>query len=114
MDFKQFLLDQKEEILKYKWCQGVKLGHDPGDAAVVEWVEKNAARFREEYQKEYEALIHKTADTCKKDLKQKLPGVSDELWDYVFTKIIAEFTKLWLKELCMTSDPVKEKHLTEI
>lgn len=114
MQLKNFLLHQKEEIEKYKWIESQKAGHDLGEAAVRQWVEKFAANYRKEYEEIFNELVHETADHCKKKLKEKLPGVSDELWEYVFKEVIKNFTELWMKEMVCCCDKAKKKHLEEI
>jgi hypothetical protein len=113
MHLKTYLLHQKEEIERYKWIESQKAGKDLGEEAVKEWVKKFAADYRKEYEIAYNELVKETASKCKAKLKEKLPGVSDELWDYVFSEVIKNFTELWLTELCC-SDPTKKKHLEEI
>jgi hypothetical protein len=114
MHFKTFLLHQKEEIEKYKWIESQKAGHDLGEAAVRQWVEKFAKEYRETYEDIFNELVKETADKCKNKLKEKLPGVSDELWNYVFAEVINNFTELWLKEMTCCCDQAKKKHIEEI
>jgi hypothetical protein len=114
MHFKKFLANQKEEMERYKWIQSQKAGKDLGDAAIKEWVEKFAAEYRKQYEEAYNEMVKETAAHCKNKLKEKLPGVSDELWDYVFKEVIKNFTEVWTKELSCCCDSVKKKHLDEI
>ena len=45
----KFLQKQKEKIERDKWYEGIKLGHDPGQQFIMDWINKNAKRFRKEY-----------------------------------------------------------------
>jgi hypothetical protein len=114
MQLKNFLLHQKEEIEKYKWIESQKAGHDLGEAAVREWVEKFAAEYRKEYESVFKELILKTEILCKNKLKEKMPTVSDEIWNYFFSEVIKCFTELWMKEMVCCCDKAKKKHLEEI
>lgn len=115
MDLKSYVLHQKDEMLKYKWIRSQQEGRDLGEAALREWIEKYGKQYREAYNEEYQALINKIAAECRKDLEEKLPGVSQELWDYVFKKIIDKFTEQWMKEIAKGESSGKRKtHLEEI
>lgn len=114
MDLKNYLYHQKEEMEKYKWCESQRAGHDLGEAALREWVEKYGKNYREEYKAILEELIKKTTERCKDKLKNQLPTVSDEIWNHFMKTVIIEFTDLWNKEIIITNDPNKKKHLEEI
>jgi hypothetical protein len=114
MNLKTFLLHQKEEIEKYKWIESQKAGKDLGEQAIMEWVAKFAEKYRKEYEFIFNQLVEETAHRCKEDLKKKLPGVSDELWDYIFKEIIKKFTELWVIEIATANSEIKKKHLEEI
>ena len=114
MEFKLFLLHQKEEMERYKWCRGIELGRDPGEAACREWVEKHASHYRSEYERIYNQVIKETSSQCRDNLKQKVPGVSDELWGIIFEEIIDTFTKVWLKDMGTCQNDEEKKHLEEI
>lgn len=114
MHFKAFLQHQKEEIERYKWIESQKAGHDLGEEAVRQWVEKFAANYRKEYEEIFNEMVKETALHCKKKLKEKLPGVSDELWNFVFAEVIKNFTELWLTEMTCCCDKAKIKHIEEI
>lgn len=54
LELKEFLKAQVEEIMKYKWCLGVKLCHDPLlDRSIeeigFEWVSLFAKQYRNEW-----------------------------------------------------------------
>jgi len=114
MDLKKYLENQVNEMMKYKWIKGTKMGRDPGKEAITEWVQTFAKGYREEYNETLKQTIKETANKCKDDLKQKLPGVSDELWNYIFEKIIATFTEVWTKDCCLTDDEKTKNHLKEL
>ena len=40
---------QRQAIDLFKWQQGERIGRDPGDAAVSEWIEKYSCKFRKEF-----------------------------------------------------------------
>lgn len=46
---REFLEAEKHEIEKHKWIEGEKLGRDPGNDAIIDWIRKYAKRFREEW-----------------------------------------------------------------
>lgn len=54
LELKEFLSAQIEEIMKYKWCMGVKLCHDPlldksMEEIGFEWVNLFAKQYRIEW-----------------------------------------------------------------
>jgi hypothetical protein len=115
MDLKSYLLHQKEEMLRYKWIKSQEAGRDLGEQALHEWIEKYGKEYREAYNQEYQELIKKITDECRKQLENKLPGVSPELWDYVFKTIIDKFVENWTKEIAKGESSGKRKtHLEEI
>lgn len=115
MDLKSYVLHQKDEMLKYKWIKSQQAGKDLGEQALREWIEKYGKEYREAYNAEYQALIKKISDECKKEIHDKLPGISDELMDFIFKTVINKFTENWTKELASTESSDKRKtHLEEI
>lgn len=52
-NMKQYMADQVEEINKYKWIEGEKLGYDPGTSAINDWISKYSQLFRENWEKEH-------------------------------------------------------------
>ena len=44
-------LAQIEEILKYKWIESEKAGHDLGKNAVYNWIEKHARSWRQGWER---------------------------------------------------------------
>jgi len=40
------LQSEREEILRHKWLESEKAGHDIGNSAVSDWIGKHAARWR--------------------------------------------------------------------
>lgn len=48
-EHREFMLAQKEAIEVAKWLLGEKIGHDPGDEFVIEWIKENAAKFRRDW-----------------------------------------------------------------
>ncbi len=45
---------QRKEILRHKWIESEKAQRDLGSAAVLDWIEKHAARWRDWYETECE------------------------------------------------------------
>lgn len=45
-EFKEFMEAQKDAIDVAKWLLGEKIGRDPGDEFVMEWIRENAEEFR--------------------------------------------------------------------
>ena len=45
-EFKEFMQAQKEAIEVAKWLLGEKIGRDPGQEFVVQWIRENAEEFR--------------------------------------------------------------------
>lgn len=43
------MLAQKEAIEVAKWLLGEKIGRDPGDEFVIEWIKENAEEFRRDW-----------------------------------------------------------------
>lgn len=57
-EFKEFLEAQKEAIEVAKWYLGEKLGRDPGQEFVQQWIKEHAKEFRDNwpsYSAEYRA-----------------------------------------------------------
>ncbi len=50
---KEFLDAQRVEIERHKWIESEKAGHDLGEAAVQDWINRYAKIFREEYENEH-------------------------------------------------------------
>jgi len=45
---------QRQEIMRHKWIESEKARRDLGSDAVLDWIQKHAARWREWYEREYE------------------------------------------------------------
>lgn len=48
-EFKEFLEAQKEAIDVWKWFLGEKIGRDPGQEGVREWIRQHAQEFRDSW-----------------------------------------------------------------
>jgi hypothetical protein len=57
---KEFLRDEIEEIERYKWIESKKAKHDLGEECCVEWIKKNAAAFREKWEREHGKVVEET------------------------------------------------------
>lgn len=45
-DFQEYMEAQTDAIEVAKWLLGEKLGRDPGDEFIVQWIRDNAEEFR--------------------------------------------------------------------
>lgn len=45
-EHREFMLAQKEAIEVAKWLLGEKIGRDPGDEYILQWIKENAEEFR--------------------------------------------------------------------
>jgi hypothetical protein len=52
--YKEFLAE-REEILRHKWLQSEKLGHDIGfEKALLDWIVNHRTEWRQERQREHD------------------------------------------------------------
>ena len=59
--YREFLLE-REEILKHKWLESEKVGHDIGfEKALLDWIVKYRARWRASRQKNQQQLEIETS-----------------------------------------------------
>ncbi len=49
-DSRQLNQLQREEMQRHKWIESEKAGRDLGEQACIDWVEKHAARFRQQWE----------------------------------------------------------------
>lgn len=59
LNLEKYLEAQREEIEKYIWCEGVRIGHNPREDRTenelgCEWIEKFAISFAKNHREEYE------------------------------------------------------------
>jgi hypothetical protein len=47
--FKQFMDDQIKEIERYKWCESEKAKRDLGSECCLDWINKFAKKFKDDY-----------------------------------------------------------------
>lgn len=59
-EFKEFMAAQKDAIEVAKWLLGEKLGRDPGQEFVLQWIRENGKAFRDNWN------IYKSAWRAKK------------------------------------------------
>ena len=45
-NFNEYMLSQVHAIDEAKWLEGCKIGRDPGDNFILDWISKNAEGFR--------------------------------------------------------------------
>lgn len=106
MDFKQYVLNQKIEIERFKYIESQKAGKDLGEDAVREWVNKYAAQYRKEYNEVYCCFVNKVVERVKTVLQNP---------DEQTVKVIVDiFVETWSKELILNNDPKVKAHLAEI
>ena len=48
-EFREFMAAQKDAIEVAKWLLGEKIGRDPGEEFVNEWIRENAEDFRKNW-----------------------------------------------------------------
>jgi hypothetical protein len=48
---KSFMIAQKKRIEVDKWYEGCRIQKDPGKSYILNWIENNAAQFREAWEK---------------------------------------------------------------
>jgi hypothetical protein len=46
MTYDQYLAMERDEMLRHKWIESQKAGHDLGQSAFFDWVDKHADAFR--------------------------------------------------------------------
>ena len=108
MDFKTYIYDQLQEALRYKWLQGEKIGHDPGERAIAEWIEKYAADYRRRYDECYERIVRKVTEACMGKIKD-LAQIDEQQAKALVILITDELTRQWTLEMNNGRDPhVKE------
>jgi hypothetical protein len=104
MDLKTWCKNQAEQAKIYKWNKGVELGKDPGNDAIVEWVEKYAGDYRKEYKACYDNILKKVENS----IKDKA-SITDEQLHSMTKLIIDAFIIEWTKQEAMDI-----KHIEEI
>lgn len=105
MDLKTWCSNQAKEAQKYKWCKGVELGKDPGDQAIIDWVNNYAGLYRKEYNQSLSIISGIVFDK----VKTKMPEVDEVLLHKISDLVIEEFTKIWITEVAKET-----KHVNEI
>lgn len=53
---RRYLAEQRAEIERHKWIESEKAGRDLGRDAVLDWITKNAAAWRDWYETREEAI----------------------------------------------------------
>lgn len=48
--FQQYMHDQIKSIEVDKWCEGERIGCDPGQKYVMDWIKNNSVNFRKEWE----------------------------------------------------------------
>jgi hypothetical protein len=111
MDMKAICRNQVEEAKKHKWIMGQKLGYDPGNKAIEDWVLKYAKQYRDEYKECFNLLTSKVFIKIKECIKNKHPSLTDNDIIELEKLIIEEFTMVWTKECAINEG---DAHLNEI
>jgi dGTP triphosphohydrolase len=73
--FESFLEAQKQAMELYKWNKGVEKGCDPGQAAIEEWIERYAQKFR----KDFILSDLKNALTELRDIRKQIQDYFDKI-----------------------------------
>jgi len=105
---KKFMEKQIQEALKYKWDKGVRIGHDPGQEAISEWIQNYAAKYREEYDKCVARIVKAVSKATEKRIKGICPTCDKT--DQLSKIVVEEFTKIWFLEMTGEHD----EHVDEI
>jgi len=111
MDLKTYMTNQVRAALEYKWNKGIQMGRDPGPAAVSEWIEKYADKYRKEYDKCFEDMVEATFQAVSKRSGEVCPSCSDERLRKMSRLVVEEFTRLWFMEMAKNGH---SKHVEEI
>jgi hypothetical protein len=111
MDMKTICQNQVEEAKKHKWIMGEKLGKDPGNAAIEEWVNKYAKIYRQEFNACFMSLVQLVSSSLKDKIKEKCPEMKDDDIIILVQMIVEQFTIVWTKECAINESEV---HLKEI
>ena len=53
MKMSDIMAAQKEEMLRHKWIESEKAGHDLGDSAMVQWTKEHGAGWRYHFNLEH-------------------------------------------------------------
>lgn len=108
---KRICLNQIEEAKKHKWIMGQKLGYDPGEHAIEDWVNKYAKKYRDEYKDCLNKVTTKVYNNVKAKIKEKHDDLTDAEIMLIAKLVVDEFTLVWTKECAINEGDV---HLEEI
>ena len=113
MDMKKICRNQAELAKTYKWVLGEKLGYDPGEEAIHQWIQENAEKYRARYNRTYQSTLQKVEAQVTMAL-QNIQGISipDEKVGEVVKAICDTFTEVWVQEVAI--DEKNNQHLDEI
>ena len=111
MDLKTYMTNQVRAALEYKWNKGIQIGRDPGPAAVSEWIEKHAEKYRKEYDECFEAMVEATYRAAAKRSAEVCPLCNEEKLKKMSRLVVEEFTRLWFTEMSKNG---RSKHMEEI
>lgn len=103
--------NQIEEAKKHKWIMGQKLGYDPGEKAIIDWVTNYSKKYRDEFNSCFENIINKVVEKYESKFKERFPMMLKSDIHYFASIIVEEFTLEWIKECAMNDG---DKHLKEI
>ncbi len=51
--FRDFLIEEVREIERHKWIESEKAGYDLGAAAITDWLNLHAKKYREQHGKNH-------------------------------------------------------------
>jgi hypothetical protein len=106
---------QKKLMEEHKWIEGQKLGHDPGEQACRDWIEKYAAQYRKEYDAIFEQIIDKVLTNTLQKIKKLQEESKTEIPPAVINAMarifIEQFANEWTVQKVMNP---KNRHIDEI
>ena len=109
MDTKKICMNQAEEAKRHKWTESQKAGHDLGEDAIMDWVNKNAEAYRKEYNDTFSIMISKVQEELENHSICK--SIDKDYLNSLTEIIIEKFTELWIIEVAKENH---NKHIEEI
>ena len=109
MDTKTLFKNQAEEAKKYKWIKSQEAGRDLGERAVIDWVNKYAAKYRQEYNECFRKMVDIVKDEV--DTNEVCKDIDPNCLEALTELIIEKFTEKWIIEIAKEDH---DKHLEEI
>jgi hypothetical protein len=111
MDYKKYCQNQADAAKRYRSTMNPDNSEELNQDAIIEWVEKYAKEYRENYEKAYECIIHRVTSKAKRLIKEKLPNIGDNELETMAKIILDQFTDIWTIEM---SKDDHDEHIEEI